>query len=124
MSPLGLTETRLIKDQPPILKTSIDGYKEYHTQTESTKGGSALYINKSIESKPRKDLEKKLYISKKLESSFAENLIKGKKNIIIGCIYKHSPLYIVEFNILFEHAMETITAENKEILLLGDSKNR
>ena len=27
---------------------------------------------------------------------------------------------IDEFNILFEHVMETITAENKEIFLLGD----
>ena len=27
---------------------------------------------------------------------------------------------IDEFNILFEHAMETITAENKEVALLGD----
>ena len=54
----GLTGTRLIKDQSPIFKTFIDGYEEYHIPTESTKGGSALYINKSIVSKPSKDLEK------------------------------------------------------------------
>ena len=29
-------------------------------------------------------------------------------------MYKHPPLDIDEFNILFEHAMETITAENKD----------
>ena len=69
---LNLTEARLIKEQSPIFKSSIDGYEEYHTPTESTKGSSALYINKSIDSKPRKHLEKKLYISTKLESSFAE----------------------------------------------------
>ena len=91
-----------------IFKTTIDGYEEYYTPTESTKDGSALYINKSIESKPCKDLEKKLYISKKLESSFAEILIKGQKNIIVCCIYKHHPLDVDEFNIIFEHAMETI----------------
>ena len=60
-----------------------------------------------------------MYISKKLESSFAEILIKGKK-IIVGGIYKHPPSDIDELNILFEHAMETITAENKEIFLLAD----
>ena len=43
---LGLTETRLIKDQSPIFKTSINGYEEYHTPTDSTKGSSASYINK------------------------------------------------------------------------------
>ena len=31
---LGLTETRLIKDQSPIFKTSIDGHEEYHTPTQ------------------------------------------------------------------------------------------
>ena len=63
---------------------------------------SYILIAVSIDSKPRKDLEKKLYISKKLESSFAEILIKGKNNIIVGCIYKHPPMDIDEFNVLFE----------------------
>ena len=61
---LGLTETRLIKDKSPIFKTSIDGYEEYHTPTESTKGGSAIY--NSIDSKPCKDLEKKLIFRKNM----------------------------------------------------------
>ena len=38
----------------------------------------------------------------------------------VGLFFPEVPLNIDEFNILFEHAMETITAENKEILLLGD----
>ena len=117
---MGLTETRIIKGHTPIYETSIDGYKEYHTPAESTTGGTVLYINENFDSKPRKDLEKKLYVSKKLESSFAEILIKGKKNIIVGCIYRHPLMDIDEFNVLFEQAMEKISAENKEIYLLGD----
>ena len=45
---------------------------------KSTKGGTLLYINKNIESKERTDLEKNLYIPKKLESIFIELIIKGK----------------------------------------------
>ena len=86
---MGLTETRILNDKTPIYETSFVGYNEYHTPTECSKGGTALYINTNIDSKPRKDLEKKLYVSEKLESSFAEILVKGKKNIIVGCIYKH-----------------------------------
>ena len=89
---LGLTGTRIIKEQNPTYDTSITGYKEYFTPTESTKGGTLLYINKNIESKERTDLEKNLYIPKKLESTFVELIIKGKKNIITGCIYKHPKL--------------------------------
>ena len=47
----GLTETRIIKEQNPTYDTSITGYKEYFTPTESTKGGTSLYINKNIEVK-------------------------------------------------------------------------
>ena len=88
--------------------------------TSCIKGGAILYINKNIDSIPRTDLEKQLYVSTKLESSFSEILVKGDKNIIVGCIYKHPSMDIDEFNILFEEAMEKITGENKEIYLLGD----
>ena len=58
---LGFTETRIIKEQNPTYDTYITGYKEYFTPTESTKGGTSLYINKNIESKERTDLENNLY---------------------------------------------------------------
>ena len=48
------------------------------------------------------------------------NSIKGKKNIIIGCIYKHPKLDINEFNTLFENTMEKFSFVNKELYLLGD----
>ena len=79
-----------------------------------------LYINKNIESKERTDLEKSLYIPKKLEPTFVELIIKGKKNIIIGCIYKHPKLDINEFNTLFENTMEKFSFVNKELYFLGD----
>ena len=75
---MGLTKTRIIKHQNHKYNTSITGYKEYFTPTESTKGGTSLYINKNIESKERTDQEKNLYIPKKLESTFVELIIKGK----------------------------------------------
>ena len=117
---LGLTEPRITKEQNPTYDTSITGYKKYFTPTESTKGGTSLYMNKNIESKECTDLEKNLFIPKKLQSTFVELIIKGKKNIIIGCIYKYPKLDINEFNTLFENTMEKFSFENKELYLLGD----
>ena len=117
---LGLTETKIIKDKPPIYDTSILGYDSFHTCTESNKGGTSIYVNKKFESKARVDLSKILYVSKKLESTFVELLIKGKKNIIVGCIYKHPFLEIDEFNTLFNKVLDKISRENKDVFLLGD----
>ena len=49
-----------------------------------------------------------------------ELIIKAKKNIIIGYIYKHPKLDINEFNTLFENTLEKLSFENKELYLLGD----
>ena len=49
-----------------------------------------------------------------------ELIIKGKKYIIIGCIYKHPKLEINEFNTLFENTLVKLSFENKELYLLGD----
>ena len=117
---LGLTETKLIKDKPPIYDTSIEGYDAFFTCTESNKGGTAIYVNKKFDSKERKDLSDCLNAPRKLESTFIELLIKGKKNIIIGCIYKHPLLDIDEFNTLFCQVLDKISRENKEVYLLGD----
>ena len=117
---IGLTETKIIKGMNPIFDKSIEGFTDYSTPTESEKGGTILYINTNLDSIPRTDLDKQLNVSRKLESSFCEILVKGKKNIIVGCVYKHPSMDITEFNDLFEDAMEKITSENKEIYLLGD----
>ena len=47
-------------------------------------------------------------------------LIKRKKNIIVGCIYKHPSMDIDDFNAMFEKVLEKVSAENKELYLLGD----
>ena len=65
-------------------------------------------------------MEEKLYVSKDLETSFIKILNKGKKNAIVGCIYKHPDMDIDYFDSLFEEVMEKISAENKDIFLLGD----
>ena len=117
---IGLSETKIQKDQTPIYDINLKGYDKYFTPTESTKGGTIIYFNENLNVNNRKDLERKLYLSNKLESTFVEIINKGKKNIIIGCVYKHPSMDIDEFNSLFEDVMDRISYENKEFYLLGD----
>ena len=117
---IGLCETKIQKNHTTIYDINLKGYDKFFTPTESTKGGTIIYFNENLNVKHRKDLDNILYLSNKLESTFVEIINKGKKNIIIGCIYKHPSMDIDEFNSLFEKSMDKISYENKEFYLLGD----
>ena len=87
---IGITETR-IKSEGIDFK--IDNYSSFHTPTEADAGGSSLYIEKNLK---RTDLESFLYVSKILESTFAE-ISRGSSSIIIGSIYKHPSMNPEDF---------------------------
>ena len=42
---IGITETKIIKNIPPLYDTSINCYKHYSTPTVSTKGGTLIYMS-------------------------------------------------------------------------------
>ena len=80
----------------PLSKINIDNNYIYeYTPTESSKGGTLLYIDKSLNYKLRKDLN--LNKPKEIESTFIEVIEIKKKNTVIGCIYKHPKVPIKEF---------------------------
>ena len=62
------------------------------------KGGAQIYINEQYNSKPRKDLDKLVYKTAQLEPIFIEIINPGKKNTLIGCIYRHPSMDLKEFN--------------------------
>ena len=84
--------------------------------TKSINGGVLLYIRDNTNYKPRPDL----YVEKgkELESTFIEILQKASKNVIIGCIYRHSCVHPKEFIDLFlKYQTERLTKENnKEVI--------
>lgn len=120
---LGITETRF---QSPFDSSSSNisfhGYKHYDTPAVTSVGGTALYISESYNSKPRLDLSKLVFSdSGNLESTFAEICLTNRKNIIVGCIYKHPHMDIDLFNNEFlSPLLKKTSKENKTIILLGD----
>ena len=52
-----ISESKIIKDYDPKVDINIEGYKTpVSTPTESTKGGVLIYVNRSLNFKPRNDL--------------------------------------------------------------------
>ena len=118
---IGISESKLKKGITPDFDIKIKGYKEYSTPTESDKGGVLLYIAEHLHSVPRKDLDSALYKSYELESIFREIINPKKKNIIVGCIYKHPSMDLNEFNENYLNPLlDKLSINNKKIYLLGD----
>lgn len=118
---IGITESKIKKDIKPKIKISLPGYKCYHVDTEADKGGSLIYISSHLTPKPRKDLEKLLYKSEMLESTFIEIIVPNKKNIVIGNIYRHPSMDLNEYleNYLTPF-LERLNREDKRKFLMGD----
>ena len=62
-----------------------------------------------------------MYKAKELESTFIEIINKKRKNLIVGCIYKHPTLNNQDF--IDSHVLpllEKLSYENKQVMLMGD----
>ena len=118
---IGISETKLFKNIKPTFNINLEGYKCFHVNTEAVKGGSLLYISDTLDPKQRPDLESLLYKSEVLESTFVEIINPHKKNILLGCIYRHPSMELDEFNTYYLIPfMEILNKENKTKFLLGD----
>ena len=87
--------------------------------TESSAGGTLLYIRNHFSYNPRNNLS--IYKPTELESSLIEISNPKRSNIIIGCIFSHPNMDLDEFN---DNSLNTlldkISKENKSVFLLGD----
>ena len=116
---IGISETKLSPD--PISNLALSNYSFLHTPSDSNAGGVGLFISNNVVYKPRNDLNKMLFSSKSLESVFIETIFKHKKNIIVGCIYKHPHMDVSDFNSFYlSPLLSKVSSENKGLVLLGD----
>ena len=112
----GISECPLKATQQSVSNISLQNYTYEFTSTESSKGGTLIYIDQNVKYKIREDL--KLYKSKKIESIFFEN---NQKKIIVGCVYKDPGVAIQEFtNDFICPLFEKLLTEKKEVILIGD----
>ena len=91
-----------------------------HTPTESSAGGTLLYINKRLSYQLRNDL--RLYDPRQIESTFIEIICSKSTNVIVGCIYKHCTLPINDFtnDFISPLLLKLQKESSKRVFLLGD----
>ena len=119
---IGITEHKIQKDILPTTNIKLEGYQKFHYDyTETSHGGTGFYIKKSILFNDRNDL--KINSKGNFESTFIELVFTKRKNMIVGCIYRHptSTITIQQFNDDYiEPLLAKITSENKICTLVGD----
>ena len=81
---IGISECRIKANQQSLSNISLQNYTYEFTSTESSKGGTLLYIDQDIKYKIREDL--KLCKSKEVKSTFLEIIENSQKNVIVGCL--------------------------------------
>ena len=57
MDAVAITETSECANQSFLTNVSLDGYKLYHTPTDSPKGGTVLFLKRIFDSYERIDLK-------------------------------------------------------------------
>ena len=120
---IGITEHK-IKDEIPTANIDIPGYHEFiFNPIETSHGGTGFYLSKSLIYNKRNDLTLITPGPGNFESIFLEIILPGRKNLIVGCIYRHptSKISIDQFtNEHLEPVLQRIANENKTCALMGD----
>ncbi|XP_057290244.1 uncharacterized protein LOC130612931 [Hydractinia symbiolongicarpus] len=100
---------------------SLSNYTIEHTPCDGEKGGALLYVSNSLNYTTRVDLDKLAYRSLKVESKFIEVIRKNRKNVVVGCIYRHPKMPVEIFNNdILMPLLEKISLEKKSLTLMGD----
>ena len=119
---IGISEHKIKKDKKPSNNIDILGYNEFIFEPSGTAcGGTGFYIHEKHNYLERDDL--RLNSPSDFEAKFVEIVFSDRKNLVIGCIYRHpsSKICLDDFN---EHYIQPIihkiSKEKKECVLMGD----
>ena len=98
---------------------NLNNYSFEFTPTDTSAGGTLLYIINHLSFKCSNDLN--IYKKNEMESTFIETVNPIKSNIIVGVIYRHPSMDLTDFNCNYlKQLLENISKEQKSIFLLGD----
>ena len=93
---IAISETRITKQVSLSNNLILNNYSFEFTPTETSAGGTLLYIANHLSYKCRSDLN--IYKKNELESTFIEIVSPRKSKIIVGVIYRHRSMDLADFN--------------------------
>ena len=119
---IGISEHKIRSGTATSNNIDIQGYNEFVFEpTSTTHGGVGFYIKNNLDFYVRNDL--RLNSSSDFEGLFVEIVFPDRKNLIIGCVYRHpsSNISVRDFSeIHLEPILHKISKENKVCALMGD----
>ena len=116
---IAISETRITKQVSLSNNLNLNNYCFEFTPTETSAGGTLLYIANHLSNKCLNDLN--IYKENELESTFIEIVNPKKSNIIVRVIYRHPSMDLSDFNCNYlNQLLENISKEQKSIFLLVD----
>ena len=95
----------------------LSNYTFEHALTESSVGGTLMYIANHLSYKTHSDLS--IYKKFDLESAFVKIINPKKSNIIVGTIFRLQKMDLTEFNNILNYLLKKLI-KNKKLFLLGD----
>ena len=117
---IGISEHKISKNAIPSNNIKLPGYDEFIFEpTGTTHGGAGFYIKNGIDYIIRHDLN--LNKPSFFEAMFVEIILPDRKNLVVGCIYRHPSESIRDFSSEhLEPILNKIHTEKKECTLMGD----
>ena len=118
---IGISEHKIRTNCEPSHNIDLTGYEKFiYEPTGTSHGGTGFYVKSDLDFKVRDDLN--LNSPGNFEAMFIEIILSGRKNLIVGCIYRHgSGIPLRNFtNDHLEPLLDKISSEKKEFALMGD----
>ena len=109
---IAISETRIMNNISVTQNIELSNYSFEHTPTESSAGGTLLYIANHLSYKIRSDFN--IYKKFELESTFVEIINPQKSNIIVGTIYRHPKIDVTEFNNILNNLLKKLIKNKKQ----------
>ena len=114
---IAVSETRISKKASLTSNINLNNYSFETTPTELTIGETMLYISIACLINHKLTL---ICIKNQLESTFFEIINSKMSNMVVGCVYKHPNMDVLDFNSLINQLLDKISKEQKQIFLLED----
>ena len=109
---IAVSETRITKQTSLTTNINLKNYAIEFTPTESSAGGTLIYITSHLSYKLHPDFN--IYKTNQLEYTFVEITNPPKSNIVIGCVYKHPNMNVLVFkNNYLNQIFEILSKERK-----------
>ena len=93
---IAVSETRITRNVSLLNNLNLNNYSFEFTPTETSAGGTLLYIANHLSYKCCNDLN--IYKKNELESTFIETVNPKKSNIIMDVIYRNPSMDLTDFN--------------------------